>query len=379
MKNRNNLQSGFSIVEILVSLGLMGIAMAAMITMISNQNSAIKQMESKLAILDLERYMITSLSGSAVCTFALTYPTPQKFNSEIASSSIPSISKIYSSANASSPLIVSVGSAVSPAVTIQSISVKEINSLGNADEFQGYLEIAFHNSSGMAFKPLRFLINLKTNSTSPANGKEVVSCNTPTPSAAGGSGIQVFTTSGFFVVPSGVKTISVIVQGSGGGGGTQNGSGGGGGGVATGKINVTPGTQLAVQIGNGGTGATFQPFAAGVEATDGGTTSVGGISCAGGKKGNSHSYSGGAGGTCSGGDTTTAGEDGKSGSSKAGAGGAGQGLGGGAGGAEIPVGPCKNGFAGNVYGGGGGGGGYISGCTEVSGGSGAPGRVIIEW
>lgn len=366
-------QSGFSIVEILVSLGLIGIAMGAMISMISYQNTAIKQMESKLAILDLERYMITTLSGSSVCSFALTNPTPKKFNSEDALSSI-SLSKIPSSANVSAPNIISVGGNISPTVTVQSISVKDIQTSGNTDEFRGYLEVAFLNSAGMQFKPLRFLINIKTDPSSASTEKEVVSCNTPSTNSSGG-GIQVFTSSGFFVVPKGVTNVSVIVQGAGGGGGPYRGSGGGGGGVAVGAVSVTPGTQIPVQVGNGGSGGCFKILGCNVDSTDGGTTSFSGISCSGGKRGRLNFALGGSGGTCVGGTSTTPGEAGKS----DGAGGAGQGLGGGAGGAENN-GPCRNGLNGNLFGGGGSGAGYESGCPDsFSGGSGAPGRVIIEW
>ncbi len=68
------------------------------------------------------------------------------------------------------------------------------------------------------------------------------------------SGSQIFTSSGLFIVPSGVTTISVEVVGAGGDGGGNGGGGGGGGGYASGTFSVSPGDSLGVNVGLGGGG-----------------------------------------------------------------------------------------------------------------------------
>ena len=102
------------------------------------------------------------------------------------------------------------------------------------------------------------------------------------------------TQSGTWTVPSGVGTIDIFLCGGGGGGGnggSTTGGGGGGGGYTTMQwaVKVTPGQQFNVVIGAGG--------AAG---QDGGATSFGSYSVAGGKAGYSGLVTGGAGG-CGGG------------------------------------------------------------------------------
>jgi hypothetical protein len=94
-----------------------------------------------------------------------------------------------------------------------------------------------------------------------------------------GSGVQSFTTSGNFIVPSGVTQVEVEVWGGGAGSyasvsgvSTGSGSGGGsGGGYARKRVTgLTPGQSVSVVVGPGGNAGT-----AGVGATAGGTSSFG--------------------------------------------------------------------------------------------------------
>lgn len=62
---------------------------------------------------------------------------------------------------------------------------------------------------------------------------------------------QIFTSSGPFVVPSGVTSVTIEVVGAGGMGGGNGGGGGGGGGYAKGVYTVTPLTTLSVLVGTG--------------------------------------------------------------------------------------------------------------------------------
>lgn len=109
-----------------------------------------------------------------------------------------------------------------------------------------------------------------------------------------------FTTSGTFLVPTGVNSITIEVVGAGGDGEYNGGGGGGGGGYAIGTFSVLPGAILSVNIGIGGSGSA------------GGTTSVGSIIMAtGGTNGSSGGVSvGGTGGTGIGGSTNRTGGNG---------------------------------------------------------------------
>jgi len=114
--------------------------------------------------------------------------------------------------------------------------------------------------------------------------------------------VVVFTSSGTWTKPSGVRKVLVEVYGGGGGGSGSNsnymsGGGGGAGGVAIKLIDVTSVTSVSVTVGAGGTGGTPISLPGG----NGGTSSFGTYcSATGGSGGNG--TSGGTGGSGSGGD-----------------------------------------------------------------------------
>ena len=77
--------------------------------------------------------------------------------------------------------------------------------------------------------------------------------------AAGGGGyqsMQIFTSSGTWTRPSGIKTVVVVVNGA-GGGGAGLGGGGGGGTFAMKTIDVSSTTSVTVTIQSGGAGAAY--------------------------------------------------------------------------------------------------------------------------
>lgn len=120
-----------------------------------------------------------------------------------------------------------------------------------------------------------------SNFPAPGNSGNVLTSNgsswvSQAASGGGLSGMQVFTTSGTFNVPSGITRVKVTVVGAGGNGGANRdfgcfgvgyGAGGGGGGFAQGVYTVTAGGTVSVTVGTapGGTSS----FGALVSATGG--------------------------------------------------------------------------------------------------------------
>ena len=84
-----------------------------------------------------------------------------------------------------------------------------------------------------------------------------------------------------FTVPTGVKKVRAVVVGAGGGGGASQdyyyygGDGGGGGGFAMGEYDVTPGQQITVTVGSGGTGGYSPGWTSPYNGADGGSSSFG--------------------------------------------------------------------------------------------------------
>jgi len=220
---------------------------------------------------------------------------------------------------------------------------------------------------------------------------------------------QLFTAVGnsTFTVPAGVTALRVLVVAGGGGGGTNMGGGGGGGGViydTTTYASVTPGQQIAVTVGAGGTGAAqgnnTQTHPTG-RGANGGNSVFGTLTAIGGGGGGSSPVSvgvsaglaGGSGGGASGynNGTATAGGAGTSGQGFAGGnmgaayysgGGGGAGAAGTSGAAGIiPTGgagkkPTAAGIIGSYFwGGGGGGSGYTQGGGNGGAGGGGGGAI----
>ncbi|HUB11002.1 MAG TPA: hypothetical protein VMB34_03520 [Acetobacteraceae bacterium] len=199
-----------------------------------------------------------------------------------------------------------------------------------------------------------------------------------------GSGVQTFTQSGIFVVPSGVAQVEVEVWGGGSGSfasisgmPTYGGSGGGsGGGYARKRITgLAPGQSISVVVGAGGIGGTVQ----GGAATAGGSSSFGAyVSATGGclnylssptspQNGATPSGNG------IGGDVNLAGSAGQVAILNAG------GMGG-----AAPMGGSQNsgtsGVAGIFPGGGAAGAGTgTNGTTPYAGAAGASGLVVVRW
>jgi len=210
---------------------------------------------------------------------------------------------------------------------------------------------------------------------------------------------EEFSESDTFVVPETVTKITVQAWGGGGaGGGSTNagrwsargGAGGGGGAYASSTLSVTPGQNLQVVVGAGGTGITGDDGNSGSTSFVGATTDPDNafVRAAGGSGGTGNtdggSPEGGAGGTVedSIGQTRIAGGDGGDGATgwwniSSGAGGDGA-YGGGSGGAALSSG-TSDGNPGDVPGGGGGGARTQRDDGSRAGGAGAAGKVVIIW
>jgi hypothetical protein len=208
----------------------------------------------------------------------------------------------------------------------------------------------------------------------------------------GGFG-QVFRSSGNFIAPAGVSTVTVQAWGAGGGGSTitstgARGGGGGGGAYASSSVSVIPGTSYPVGVGTGGAAnssggnSTFNTNAVIAVGGTGGvnnSTAAGGGGSAAASTGTTK-FSGGDG--AGGGGTNSGGGGGAAGSTGAGGLAAGSALGTGAslfgGNGGVGVAGSFNGNNGALYGGGGSGA-VTNSTTDRIGGSGANGQVIITW
>lgn len=224
-----------------------------------------------------------------------------------------------------------------------------------------------------------------TLTTPTLNSATLASATLTSPTVSNVSGLtpgkQIFTSSGTFTIPSGVKAVKVTVVGAGGAGGgatttSGSGAGGSGGGWAVKWLTgLTPGNTLAVTVGSGGTGNANATGGSGGNSTvASGTQTISTITGTGGNGGPITGTNAALNGAGTGGDTNGNGLSGQY-STFGNSGGIGGGsfLGGGG-----SFGISGAGGAGNAPGSGGGGAGGSASGT-VAGGGGANGIVIFEW
>jgi hypothetical protein len=169
---------------------------------------------------------------------------------------------------------------------------------------------------------------------------------------------QIYSTPGSytFTVPANVTQITFMAGAGGGGGGGgwyYSAAGGGGGGAYISVLTVTPGQQIAVVVGAGGTGGSRDVGGTGGNSSVAGYTAYGGTGGQGGVNNSSSTRTGGVGGAGGG----YGGYGGNGGSACGASAGGDGGSGGGIGGTAGAGGNSDNGYSGGIAGLGGGGGG----------------------
>ncbi len=168
--------NGQSLIQALVSLGIMGISIAVFMTMFSSQQKQNKLLGQKLDSLDIKHYLQTTFVNAENCTCLLQGKT---FDSTATLPSVP-ITEVKSSCQPGSNVILKEESTLPGAMSglaVSKISLREIRPTGNADEFEGLFKV-FWDESRLAgpLAPIQFRQRFTTNAASPNTSKEILSC-----------------------------------------------------------------------------------------------------------------------------------------------------------------------------------------------------------
>ncbi|MGZ3818139.1 MAG: type IV pilus modification PilV family protein [Bdellovibrio sp.] len=272
MKNR----AGMSLVEILVSFGVMMILISGISAMTINQQKETRALSEKLAALDLEKLLISSLSDGSICTAELAstvfHPSAYVINTTQLNQQTISLPNLHASSTSGAAYLTETNqpvSAMASQLLVDTIKFQNFTSTGPADNYFVDLQVAFKNGV-RPLKPVTIKMIVKTNPTDPPNAKTILSCLET--GHTGNSFRYAFTTSQTWTVPPGVKSALVTMAGGGGSGAgwrVVNAvySGHSGGYVFSHPVNLVPGEVLSIVIGQGG--KSFQTVNTGVLANPG--------------------------------------------------------------------------------------------------------------
>jgi hypothetical protein len=82
-------QRGQSLIQVLISIGLMGIIMLAFTSMMTIQQRETNALSEKLAAVDLQKTLSAVISDGSVCGYIMNNPTPLTFDATAVSSASP--------------------------------------------------------------------------------------------------------------------------------------------------------------------------------------------------------------------------------------------------------------------------------------------------
>lgn len=220
-------QRGFSIVEVLVTVGIMGIMMAGMMTIQSSQNRDVKGLNEQLGKSELDRMLISTFADGSVCNFLFSNPADvglSPADAKFDPSTLPNtnaflLDNIPARAVAGTTPVVKSG--VASATTTSSLIVKtisiDVTGPAGPNNYQANLVVAFEPANLVrALIPLTYPMILQT--TGVGADTTVTGCQLTNGSGTANylamwqSAIRL-TNSGIYQAPNGYIGIGTTVPG----------------------------------------------------------------------------------------------------------------------------------------------------------------------
>lgn len=182
-------QAGMSLVEVLVSLGITVILMSATASMFLTQHRENRALNQKLEFLDLKNQVMQAFQNLNTCSWHLagkTFDTTGVTTTNPSSTTI-NLTALYQAANSTSLVLARENSRLPGTVTnleVSTIQFKNITATGNSNEFKGFFEVAFSNSSlARSMRPVQIPQTIQTT----GSGTATISTCGSSPSSGGGT------------------------------------------------------------------------------------------------------------------------------------------------------------------------------------------------
>jgi len=183
---------GQSLIQVLISLGLMGILASALMTMMSIQMKETRALTQKVASLDLEKLLIASLANGKVCKYVLNFngvgsAAPLTFDASPGglpqTITLPQDRPLYAAVNEGIPIGTwpiaaktgELGSPSSTSLKIRSIQLR-VNSGSNGRYLGDWVVNWDENSLVRSILPLSVSTNLKVDDTTNPSAAKILDC-----------------------------------------------------------------------------------------------------------------------------------------------------------------------------------------------------------
>lgn len=276
------IESGMSLVELMVSVGILSIVTYGVMTMLTAQGQEVRALQESLAKLDLEPTIIKSFSNGGICSYMLSDPSqastatpPNRSQDTIDATSastlagtVISVQKIPSAASVSAGSFAQVGqlaSANSGTVKIAYMKFKNFR-LNGVDQYLADFEVGFKPPPATVRQMSPIVIKdigITSDASDPINAKSLLDCSSPRGPAPGLHRFTFTTTTPGttrvvnWVVPAGVTDAFVTMAGGGGSGVGWRVSnvvkaGASGGYVITYPVHLVAGETVTITVGKGG-------------------------------------------------------------------------------------------------------------------------------
>ncbi len=215
--------SGMSLVEVLVCIGILAVVISGMSSYMASSSREVRALTETLAKLDTEKLLIASLADGVACSAELASPSvwtagaqPYTIDSTnpatLAATSIK-LDKMHASAAANAPVLIAKGAAPSPmanGLVVNGITVGNFQATGAPDIYLADLTVSF-TGSVRSPSPIVLRKNIATVSTGP-NTKKITGCLSANgPSSVGG----LIKLSDYPAVFGGQRTVNFLVPGGG--------------------------------------------------------------------------------------------------------------------------------------------------------------------
>ena len=168
-------QRGQSLIQIVISIGIMGIVMAGFASMMSIQSKETRSLTEKLAALDLQKILTSALADGSVCQYVLNNPSVLTFNSTLVSLATPQTviisTPLYASVSGGVPgppiaQVLQQASSFSNTLIINSISLSITS--GSGSSYIGNWVVEFDNTKTVrAIKPATISTTLIADTSTP--------------------------------------------------------------------------------------------------------------------------------------------------------------------------------------------------------------------